>query len=63
MITVGAFTAYPHKYKLGGLRKMLLQQNDHLSTDGTLSRTTKLQRCVELGQLCYESKVCDRTTL
>ncbi|OWF44824.1 type I inositol 3,4-bisphosphate 4-phosphatase-like isoform X2 [Mizuhopecten yessoensis] len=48
IITVGAFTAYPHKYKHGGLRRMLQQQHDLLSADATLSRTTKIQRSCDL---------------
>lgn len=48
IITVGAFTAYPHKYKHGGLRRMLQQQHDLLAADATLSRTTKIQRSCEL---------------
>ena len=65
IITVGAFTAYPHKYKYGGLRRMLQQQQDIFTSDGTLSKVTKIQRACELLNNVVELKTnigqhCDK---
>ena len=40
--TMGAFTAYPQKYKHGGLRRLLKQVKEH--TGDTTDARTRLQR-------------------
>lgn len=68
VVTVGAFTAYAQKYKNGGVAKMLQQQKEFYSADGTLSRNTKLEKACQLINNIYKhntnidrecQKLCD----
>ena len=51
---MGAFTAYTQKYKHGGLAKLLQHQKEYYSADGTLSKSTKLDKACQLINSIYD---------
>lgn len=54
---MGGFTAYAQKYKHGGLAKLLQQQKEYYSPDGTLSKSTKLDKACQLINSIYDLNV------
>lgn len=54
---MGAFTAYAQKYKHGGVAKLLQQQKEYYSADGTLSKNTKLDKACQLINSIYDLNV------
>ena len=57
VVTVGGFTAYAQKYRHGGLAKLLQQQKEYYSADGTLSKSAKLDKACQLINSIYDLNV------
>ncbi|XP_064608601.1 inositol polyphosphate-4-phosphatase type I A-like isoform X2 [Liolophura sinensis] len=47
-ITSGAFTAYAHKYRNGGMKRLLQQQRESYSVDRSSGQSNKLSRGAEI---------------
>lgn len=62
--TVGAFTAHALKFRAGGLSRLLQQQQERYTPEGTLSKVSKVRRGCELLNTLYQLqadivKLCD----